>query len=183
MGVRGRRNQSELHESLAKETRQFLLNISTARGIIWRQEHTLHNGMRPDAVGFCSLQIKYEEKFQARLIDYRSNERVTDFMFVFEAKASYPDFKNTFNGNGEYKEKPYANFHFLVVPKGLSENYDLSTLPHYWGILEQKRKALHIIRIPKYIELNRIYFLESAYSMLFKLRDSIRDEYFDSKTY
>src|SRR4030043_130506 len=116
MGVRGFRNQTELHEWLARQTFNFLHNMCTARGLIWRQEHSIHNGMRPDAIGFCSLQMQYENRFLAKERSILNSKRVDDYMFVFEAKVSYSDYKNSFNGTGEWKEKPYANFHFLVVP-------------------------------------------------------------------
>lgn len=168
MGKRGFRNQTELHEWLAGQTFNFLYKMCTQRGLIWRQEHTLHNGMRPDAVGFCSLQFQYEKLFNCNNRSIWNSERVSDFMFVFESKVSYSDYKNSFNGSGEWKEKPYANFHFLVVPKDFSKTYDLSNLPDYWGILEPNVSALHIVKMPKYFEIDRVFFLESAYTILFK---------------
>ena len=161
MAVKGSqyRNQSQLHEWLTKLTLQFLYNMATQRGVIWRQEHTIHNGMRPDAVGFCDLQDRFKRNLK---------ERQFDFMFVFETKVSYADYKNSFNGKGEWKEKPYSHFHFLVVPKGFSETYDLSNLPDYWGILEPDRTALHIKKSAKFVNLDRLFFLESAYTILFK---------------
>lgn len=168
MGVRGLRhnNQTVLHQQLTERTFNFLHSMCTARGLIWRDEHTLHNGMRPDAVGFCSLQQHYERLF-TNTDKYECNI-VPDYMFVFESKVTYSDFKNSFNGSGEWKEKPYANFHFLVLPKGFHDAYDLSKLPDYWGILEPKVSALQIIKYPKYIQIDRIFFLEAAYTILFK---------------
>jgi hypothetical protein len=171
MAVRGvqYRNQTALHEWLSKQTFPFLSNMATARGLIWRQEHTIHNGMRPDAIGFCSLQMQYEEMFGLRKRNNIDWKDAYDLMFVFEAKVSYSDYKNSFNGSGEWKEKPYANFHFLVVPKDFSNAYDLSELPEYWGILTPtKVSALQIIKLPKFIKLDRLYFLEAAYTILFK---------------
>jgi len=170
MGVRGiqYRNQTALHEWLSQQTFYFLNKMCTARGLVWRDEHTLHNGMRPDAVGFCSLQMQYERLFQLKERHDVYDEGIQDLMFVFESKVSYSDYKNSFNGSGEYKEKPYANFHFLVIPKGFKEAYDLSQLPDYWGILEPNVSALQIVKRPKYIEIDRLFFLEAAYTILFK---------------
>ena len=170
MGIRNRqyRNQTQLHEWLTKQSLYFLSNMATARGLIWRQEHTIHNGMRPDAIGFCSLQLQYGKMF-------KTNETWGDLMFVFETKISYSDFLNTFKGRGEYKEKPYANFHFLIIPKKFIETYDLSNLPDYWGILEPNRSALQIKKLPKYIEMDRLFFLEAAYTVLFKWQKSLYD--------
>jgi len=167
MSIKNRqyRNQTQLHEWLTKQTLPFLSNMATARGLIWRQEHTIHNGMRPDAVGFCSLQIQYEKMLYKRRVDWKN---ASDYIFIFETKVSYSDFKNSFNGNGEWKEKPYANFHFLVVPKDFSKAYDLSNLPDYWGILEPKVSALQIIKPPEFISIERLFFLEAAYTILFK---------------
>jgi len=162
------RNQTVLHEWLSKQTLPFLSQMATARGLIWRQEHTIHNGMRPDAIGFCSLQMSYEDRFNKGNRLGINGEFIPDYMFVFESKVSYSDYKNSFNGDGQLKEKPYANFHFLVVPKGFTKAYDLSTLPDYWGILEPKVSALQIIKYPKYIEIDRLFFLEAAYTILFK---------------
>lgn len=168
MGVRGRqyRNQTALHEWLSKLTYNFLRYRCTARGVIWRQEHTLHTGMRPDAVAFCSLQMGYADRMIGK--SHLNNLDAQDIMFAFESKASYSDFKTTFNGDGAGKEVPYANLHYLVVPKGFSELYDLETLPEHWGILEPNVSALHIVRHAKFVEMDRLYFLEAAYTMLFK---------------
>lgn len=170
MAVKGKqyRNQTQLHEWLSEKTFNFLYKMCTQRGLIWRQEHTIHNGMRPDAVGFCSLQFQYEKLFATTDRKNWNSERVIDFMFVFESKISYSDYKSSFNGSGQWKEKPYANFHFLVVPKDFSKTYDLSNLPDYWGILEPKISALQIIKMPQYINIDRLFFLEAAYSILFK---------------
>jgi hypothetical protein len=163
MGVRGKqyRNQTQLHEWLAKITFNYLSGVCTQRGLVWRQEHTIHNGMRPDAVAFCSLQMQHEERIIGKM-------GYNDLMFIFESKVTYSDFKNTFNGSGEYKNQPYANVHFLVIPKGFSSIYDLSMMPDYWGILEPNVSALHMIKPPKYIDIGRLFFLEAAYSILHK---------------
>jgi len=165
MSIKNRqyRNQTQLHEWLTKQTLYFLSNMATARGLIWRQEHTIHNGMRPDAVGFCSLQMQYDKMFRNK-----DHVIISDYLFIFETKVSYSDFKNSFNGDGEWKEKPYANFHFLVVPKGFSKTYNLSNLPNYWGVLEPKVSALQIIKPPEFIPIERLFFLEAAYTILFK---------------
>lgn len=170
MGIKGRqyRNQTQLHEWLTERTLHFLHSMCTARGLIWRQEHTIHNGMRPDAIGFCSLQSRFEKQFAGRSRDCFNWKETDDFMFVFETKISYSDFKNSFNGSGEWKEKPYANFHFLVVPKDFSSTFDLSAMPEYWGILEPNPEALKIIRYPQYFKIERDFFLEAAYTILFK---------------
>ena len=44
----------------------------------------------------------------------------------------------------------------------------MSNLPDYWGILEPKVSALQIIKMPKYFEIDRTFFLEAAYTILFK---------------
>lgn len=168
MGVRGFRNQTQLHEWLGKQTFNFLNKMSTSRGLIWRQEHTIHNGMRPDAIGFCSLQMQFEKKFSGMERMGYKDETVLDYMFIFESKVSYSDFKSTFNGDGKHKENPYANFHFLVCPKNFSKTYDLSNLPDFWGILEPKVSALEIKKMPKFINIDRLFFLEAAYTILFK---------------
>lgn len=168
MAVRGAqyRNQTALHEWLAKQTYNFLKYRCTNRGVVWRQEHTLHNGMRPDAVAFCSLQMGYADRMIGR--SHRSRHDAEDIMFVFESKVSYADFKSTFNGDGKWKEKPFANMHYLVVPKDFSKVYDMSALPEYWGILEPKTSALRIVRNAKFIGIDRLFFLEAAYTILFK---------------
>ncbi|TSA57829.1 hypothetical protein D4R42_00890 [bacterium] len=170
MAVLGKqyRNQTALHEWLTSKTLPFLSQMATARGIVWRQEHTIHNGMRPDAVAFCELQMKYERKFNCVQRDNFTWKDEYNHMFVFETKVSYSDFKNSFNGNGQWKEQSYANFHFLVIPKGFYQAYDLSNLPDYWGILEPNVSALKIVQLPKYISIDRIFFLEAAYTILFK---------------
>jgi hypothetical protein len=170
MGVKGiqYRNQTQLHEWLTKQTLNFLADKVTQRGVIWRQEHTIHNGMRPDAVAFCSLQLHYESVFGLLQRPDVAQINSQDLMFVFESKVSYSDYKNSFNGSGEWKEQPYANFHFLVCPKDFSSTYDLSGLPDYWGILEPDPRALKIKRLPKYINIDRLFFLEAAYTILFK---------------
>lgn len=205
MAVRGilYRNQTALHEWLTKKTFDFTANRATQRGFIWRQEHTIHNGMRPDAIAFCSLQLQYyheitgkgyprdgeiynrmkEKGFNFAPEDFNKDEYIkaqgeclneyydninNEFMIVFESKISYSDFKNSFNGNGKWKEQPYAHYHFLVCPKDFSKTYDLSSMPDYWGIIEPNPIALKIIRLPKYINIDRLFFLEAAYTILFK---------------
>lgn len=205
MAVKGiqYRNQTQLHEWLTKITCDFIANRATQRGVIWRQEHTIHNGMRPDAIAFCSLQQQYyheitgkgyprdgeilkimtengfdsnpevfnkDEYLQAQckaLNEYYDNVE-NEFMIVFETKISYSDFKSSFNGSGSWKEQPYAHYHFLVCPKDFSATYDLSAMPDYWGILEPNPRALKIIRLPKYNKIDRNFFLEAAYTILFK---------------
>jgi hypothetical protein len=171
MGVLNRqyRNQTALHEWLASMSYNFLLKMATQRGIVWRQEHTIHNGMRPDAVGFASLGSRfYRELFADQIKPKYATDDYPDLMFVFEAKTSYTDFKSSFNGDGEWKEQPYGNFHYLIVPKGFTEAYDLSALPDYWGVLEPKRTALHVKKNPRYVEIDRLFLLEAAYTILFK---------------
>jgi len=205
MGVRGiqYRNQTQLHEWLTKKTFDFLSNRVTQRGLVWRQEHTIHNGMRPDAIAFCSLQGQFfheitgkdyprDGEIKKRMIEkgfdfnsetfnqeeyLRINAICTyeyydciynEFMIVFETKISYSDFKSSFNGSGEWKERPYAHYHFLVCPDGFSKTYDLTSMPDYWGILEPSPRALKIIKRPKHIEIERLFFLEAAYTILFK---------------
>jgi len=217
MGVKGTqyRNQSQLHEWLTKKTYDFLAYRVTQRGIIWRQEHTIHNGMRPDAVAFCSLQNKYYEEitgkeyprdymvreimaelgfdFSKRHIDCKEWVKYqgmavnkyfgieNEFMIVFETKVSYSDYRNSFNGSGEYKEKPYANLHFLVFPEGFTKAYTLLKdsckikPPDHWGILEPSPRALKIIKLPKYVGIERNFFLEAAYTILFKWGKAIRE--------
>jgi hypothetical protein len=203
MAVKGiqYRNQTALHEWLTKKTFDFLCNMVTQRGIVWRQEHTIHNGMRPDAIAFCSLQSQYynqitgrpyprdgeikrrihEKGFSFDNFDQEEYLKIRDiclneyydnidneFLIVFETKISYSDFKSSFNGDGKWKEQPYAHFHFLVCPAGFSKTYDLSTMPDYWGVLEPNPRALKIIRLPKHHKIERLFFLEAAYTILFK---------------
>jgi hypothetical protein len=203
MGIKGiqYRNQTQLHEWLTKKTFDFLVNRVTQRGIVWRQEHTIHNGMRPDAIAFCSFQSQYYHELIGKgyIPDYELRKRMfakgfdysgkiigeeyqkirdeclneyygieNEFMIIFETKISYSDFKSSFNGNGEWKERPYAHYHFLVCPAKFSKTYDLSIMPDYWGILEPSPRALQIIKLPKYYAIDRLFFLESAYTILFK---------------
>lgn len=175
MGIRGFRNQSELHEYLSKATFKFMLNMCTQKGLVWRQEHTIQNGMRPDAICFCGLQMNYEKKhFGKDIRTGRRGEVTLDHMFIFESKVSYSDYKNSFNGSGEYKEKPYANFHYLVLPKDFSKEHDLSDLPDYWGILELNRSALKVVKYASFIEIDYVFFLEAAYTILFKWKKTFQ---------
>lgn len=177
MGVKNQqyRNQSTLHEWLSKSSSNFLRNMATQKGLVWRQEHTMHNGMRPDAIGICSLQYRFEKELrkykdnpQGYFNDAREGYISGDYLFIFESKVTYADFKNTFNGDGEYKESPYANFHYLIIPNGFNDAYDLSNLPDYWGILHPDPRALKVIRNPTYVDIDRMFFLEAAYTMLSK---------------
>lgn len=173
MGVKGRqyRNQSALHEWLTNGSFNFLRNMATQKGLVWRQEHTIHNGMRPDATGICSLQGSFEREIRRTSNDLKDKNNKyfsEDYLFAFESKVTYADFKATFNGDGKHKEQPYANFHYLIVPRDFHEAYDLSSLPDYWGILHPNPRALKVIRHPKYVGIDRLFFLEAAYTMLSK---------------
>ena len=105
-----------------------------------------------------------------------------EFMIVFETKVSYSDFKSSFNGKGEWKEQPYANIHFLVCPKDFLFSFDLKGLPDYWGIIEPDPQALKIIRLPKVLKIDRLFFLEAAYTILFKWGKTLSHLEHDTET-
>lgn len=195
---RKRKNQSLLHQQLTDKTEAWLNKLVTLRGLVWRDEHQLHTGLKPDATAFCSLQLRhyceylnvepvYSTEVHKRMNLKRgdiytkelyiktSNELCAEryyadneFMIIFESKVSMSDFNNTFKNGNHSKNNVYANFHFLVIPKGFSDKNKLEKLPSYWGILEQSGVGLRLKKLPKYTKIDRTYFLEAAYTMLFK---------------
>ncbi len=198
---RKRKNESMLHQQLTEKTKAWLNKLVTQRGMVWRDEHQLQTGLKPDATAFCSLQLRHYceylgvepvlsteiyssinfKRTRNNLIEYKAaydmvsdeicKERYyadNEFMIVFESKVSITDFNNTFKNGNHLKNNVYANFHFLVIPKGFSNKYKLEKLPEYWGILEQSGVGLKLIKLPKYTKIDRAYFLEAAYTMLFK---------------
>ncbi len=198
---RKRKNESLLHQQLTDKTEAWLNKLVTRRGLVWREEHQIHTGLKPDATAFCSLQLKHYceylrvdpvlsaeiynrinlKRTKVNLKEYNklynkiSNEICderyyadNEFMIIFESKASITDFNNTFKNKINIKNNIYANIHFLVIPKGFSSKYRLHELPNYWGILEQSGVGLKLIKLPTYTKIDRAYFLEAAYTMLFK---------------
>ena len=63
-------NQTELHYELTRKTERWLSYKTTGRGLIWKQEFSLLNGIRPDAVAFCDLQEKYFEFFTKVIVNW-----------------------------------------------------------------------------------------------------------------
>lgn len=68
-------NQSKLHYDLTRKTADWLNNKVTNRGVKWMQEFTLTNGLRIDAVAYCSLMRGWYDKFMRTSIDINAMDR------------------------------------------------------------------------------------------------------------
>ncbi len=92
------------------------------------------------------------------------------FMFAFETKVNKSDFDNTFKyeRHKPSKKQPFANFHFLVMPKKFDDYVQLDLLPEWYGILEQAGSGLSIRKMPVYKTVGEIDFYMNAYNMLFR---------------
>lgn len=150
----------------------WLSNISTGRGIRGCEEVILGEGYVADGVVICGLQYKWDRKlFDGKGYFTLKNQNgwveTDDFSFVIESKVSRSDFRNTFVNPGNHggdRLIPKGNFHFLVVGKGVIQNTD--EVPEMWGVLQESRNGLRLLRTPKFIPqpINNLH--EMAYRIL-----------------
>lgn len=209
------KNQSNFHYNLTQKTKSWLYSKVTQKGLRWKQEFTLINGARPDAVAFCNLQGRFFKKFTDMVVDWDSYDRKVDaiskrylflinetvdkkkrtelisekwnkiedirkefnvpenrFMFIFETKITVSDYNNTFmyDNHTISKLSPFANFHFLVIPKKLLRENNI-VVPEIYGILEDSGRGLRMIRKPPFFKINELDFYKNAYNMLFRLNN------------
>lgn len=95
------------------------------------------------------------------------------FMFIFETKITVSDYNNTFITDNHIISKlyPFANFHFLVIPKNfLQENKIVA--PEMYGILKESGGGLQMIKKPPFFKMDELDFYKNAYNMLFRFQNT-----------
>lgn len=150
---------SEAHTELIRRSLIWLSNIATGKGIRACPEMTLGEGYIADGGAILNLQFRWAWEFFERQIPPYND----DFTFVLEAKVSKGDFNKTFvHGNhvGD-RMKPIANFHFVVMAKGLQ-----CEAPDFWGCLEESRNGLRLVKLPRFCPEPSMSLHEFAYRIL-----------------
>lgn len=157
-----------MHSELIRRSIIWLSNIATQKGIRSCPELTLGEGYVADAGAIMNLQWGWTKKFGCNWSDEGD-----DFTFVMEAKVSRSDFRKTFIKDDHLgsRLKPIANFHFLVVAKGvlpthLSDEIAIDGVPSFWGVLEESRNGLRLIKIPTYCQSPSMSLHEFGYRIL-----------------
>lgn len=162
---------SEKHSELIRRSLVWLSNIATQKGIRSAPECTLGDGYVADGAAILNLQFQWDCKFfitpYYKLRKEKNYIETDDFTFVIEAKVSKSDFSKTFihNGHAGDRMKPRGNFHFIVVSKGLADHV-ASCYTDFWGILEESRNGLRLVKLPAYCPQSFDHLHEFAYRIL-----------------
>lgn len=138
-------------------------------------EVALMQGYVADAVAMGSLQWEYNEYYWGfHHRDSRSQhlhqERYSEGVFVFEAKATRADFLSTFGshyGPHENRFKPMGTHHWVVVAKNIIKPEDLPLLA-FWGVLEESGTGLKEIHPPYWCNISVEELQRIAYTLLWK---------------
>jgi len=153
---------SEKHIVLSRMALVWLENKATQRGIRGCEEVILGNGYVCDSAAICGLQMAWEKQFVG--VD-RLNDAADDYSFVFETKVSRSDFLKTFAKNGHIGDRliQKANFHFVVAAKKI---VSADEVPDFWGLLEESRGGLKLVKLPKYLIRTKEQLHEFGYILL-----------------
>lgn len=164
------------HRQLQVKSLSWLRSRATGSGIRGRQEVRLADGYVADAVAMGNLQSRFNEAYwrnhhQTPMFNHGHHERHNNSVFIFEAKATRPDFLSTFGdpyGNHRNRFVPVGSHHWVVVAKGILKSEDMDQL-RFWGVLVESGKGLREIRKPYwcYVELQKIF--EISHALLWKV--------------
>ncbi len=173
-------NQSKLHVELAERSLRWLRARATKSGVVGATEVGIARGYVADAVALASLQWRFLNHYMSESgftrpdmhtgfggwRDEAGAEVLTEFAWVFEAKATRPDFLATFGGRGKKhvnRHTPIGSLHWCVVPKNLG---DVRELPAFWGLLEMCGQGLRVVRIARVFNVSQGLIHRFGYEIL-----------------